>query len=493
MMKKGILIVCMMLGLAAFAQPTAENVSILGSGLYNSTTAETTTLTGFYYFNAEDPANDVENGTTYQWYRNGSVITGATANTYTLTADDVAKAITFQVVPVANGDTDNAGPSVTSDPVTIASTSLTNYEIGNKETLSLSSDADYLNMTGNNNASGLTVDSAVTVHIYGDLDLTNVTKFVMNVAGALVIHGKVIVNNQFDLDVASSGSLSVESGVDAGAGADLDVSGNVTVGGDVSLAGTATLNMDTDGVLDISGDFDLGTTTVINTMLGSEIMVGGDLLAKGSGASVNGDGTLSVAGYTNDMVTVAPSVNNSTTLLPIELTTFTANVQSGSVQVFWSTASEENNDYFTLERSVDGVSFEEIYYEAGAGNSSVTLSYNYSDMPEAAGMYYYRLKQTDYDGACTYSDVVSVNFALETVRESAQVWVSGAGLHIAFEESVRQVNVQLVNLAGQLLGQESFNEGANFQINTQNLQTGLTLVILRSGEELLKTQKVFIP
>jgi hypothetical protein len=96
--------------------------------------------------------------------------------------------------------------------------------------------------------------------------------------------------------------------------------------------------------------------------------------------------------------------------LPIELISFSAIPLEKEVQLNWSTASETNNDYFTIERSTNGIDFEEIENLAGAGNSSVILDYSAIDKNPILGTSYYRLKQTDFNGDFSYSDIVSVQF-----------------------------------------------------------------------------------
>jgi hypothetical protein len=99
-------------------------------------------------------------------------------------------------------------------------------------------------------------------------------------------------------------------------------------------------------------------------------------------------------------------------MLPIELVNFDAVYNGKSVDTKWSTASELNNDYFTLERSSDGQTFTEITRvasKANGGNSSSMLSYGYTDQDIHAGTYYYRLKQTDKDLRSEFSSVVPVS------------------------------------------------------------------------------------
>ncbi len=96
--------------------------------------------------------------------------------------------------------------------------------------------------------------------------------------------------------------------------------------------------------------------------------------------------------------------------LPIELLNFNA-VQSGSaVDVYWSTASETNNDYFTIERTIDNLNFEKVKDIKGVGNSTTICSYCFMDECPYEGTSYYRLRQRDYDGTETYSDIKRVEF-----------------------------------------------------------------------------------
>jgi|SRR6185312_11534433 len=94
--------------------------------------------------------------------------------------------------------------------------------------------------------------------------------------------------------------------------------------------------------------------------------------------------------------------------LPITLLTFNAVRSQNVVLLNWSTATETNNKEFTIERTTDKENWMTVATVKGAGNSSKVLYYNATDENPADGISYYRLKQTDYDGAFTYSAVVAV-------------------------------------------------------------------------------------
>lgn len=99
--------------------------------------------------------------------------------------------------------------------------------------------------------------------------------------------------------------------------------------------------------------------------------------------------------------------------LPIELTFFKARAVSNTVDLTWQTASEINNDYFTLERSRDGHEFTPIGTVPGAGNTTTKRDYKFTDYSPLNGTAFYRLRQTDYDGTTTTSEIKKVNIAAD--------------------------------------------------------------------------------
>ena len=96
-----------------------------------------------------------------------------------------------------------------------------------------------------------------------------------------------------------------------------------------------------------------------------------------------------------------------TVSLPITLIEFKGSPEERCNLIEWTTASEQNNDFFTLEKTSDGVDYEIVSIMNGAGNSNMVLDYHYEEY-QPWDMTYYRLKQTDFDGKFVYSDLISV-------------------------------------------------------------------------------------
>lgn len=107
--------------------------------------------------------------------------------------------------------------------------------------------------------------------------------------------------------------------------------------------------------------------------------------------------------------TFSASIPVSVGTLPIDLTSFTGKILGPYNMICWTTASESNNDYFTLEKTEDGVTFETVGIEHGAGDSYTELSYTMIDEHVKNVVNYYRLKQTDLDGENKCTDFISIN------------------------------------------------------------------------------------
>ena len=102
--------------------------------------------------------------------------------------------------------------------------------------------------------------------------------------------------------------------------------------------------------------------------------------------------------------------NTSDSLLSIELTLFTGNKIDNFVNnLKWTMVSEVNCDYFIIERTIDGIQFEELGKVNGGGNSTDLHDYSYQDRGFSNEINYYRLKEVDFDGNYSYSELISID------------------------------------------------------------------------------------
>ncbi len=105
------------------------------------------------------------------------------------------------------------------------------------------------------------------------------------------------------------------------------------------------------------------------------------------------------------------ALSDSSTPLPIELLSFEAQQSGNEVKLNWATATELNNDFFTVERLNDADGFDVVLTHPGKGTTNEVSRYEVFDRSPRVGKNYYRLKQTDFDGQYSYSDIVMVEFA----------------------------------------------------------------------------------
>ena len=103
-------------------------------------------------------------------------------------------------------------------------------------------------------------------------------------------------------------------------------------------------------------------------------------------------------------------LNNAGNILPVELSSFIGSSKIKTIDLHWSTPSENNNDYFAIERSSNGIDFEKINQVDGKGTSTILSNYNWTDQSPKNGMNYYRLRKVDYSGDKTYSKIIVIEF-----------------------------------------------------------------------------------
>ncbi len=102
-------------------------------------------------------------------------------------------------------------------------------------------------------------------------------------------------------------------------------------------------------------------------------------------------------------------ISTSSIVLPIDLLFFTGECNNNNIVLKWATASETNNEYFTVERSEDGSQWEAVGTVKSTGNSSITQNYSYTIGETSDKISYFRLKQTDLDGNFKYFNTIPVN------------------------------------------------------------------------------------
>lgn len=178
------------------------------------------------------------------------------------------------------------------------------------------------------------------------------------------------------------------------------------------------------------------------------------------------------------------------TPLPIQLHSFEAELLNpNKVQLEWITMSEKNNDFFTIERSQDGVYWEEIGFVDGAGTSNETIVYTEYDLDPYYGVSYYRIKQTDFDGKQSYSKVESItNKEIRNIK----IYPNPANDMLYIEYGVDDdLEVEIYNSLGQLERLDMKNVHGRVSLNVSSLSAGVYMVVLKS-EGYTQSEKLVI-
>jgi len=164
----------------------------------------------------------------------------------------------------------------------------------------------------------------------------------------------------------------------------------------------------------------------------------------------------------------------STTILPITLVNFDAELLNREVRLHWETASEENSDYFLIERSQNGLDWEKVSTKKAAINSNSTLNYEDFDKHPYPESSYYRLKLYDIDGSYTTSNIVSVNYK----KDELNIFPNPASNTLSIRgKSIGEISI--IDVTGKdVTNQTSFLNASNsfVQLDIQNLTQGLYFV-----------------
>jgi hypothetical protein len=153
--------------------------------------------------------------------------------------------------------------------------------------------------------------------------------------------------------------------------------------------------------------------------------------------------------------TVAGPAVLACSVLPVTLINFEANYSSKGVELNWSTASEVNNDYFKIERSRDAENFETAGILNGNGSTDIRHDYSFTDDAPLAGISYYRLAQTDYDGTVSYSDILAVKNKPQTLAVESYYSATENNIHSTiFCSTVSDCTIELINAYGTMVSQK---------------------------------------
>ncbi len=193
----------------------------------------------------------------------------------------------------------------------------------------------------------------------------------------------------------------------------------------------------------------------------------------GQKASANptpdGDGKVSLSNL--EMVRFMPQSS-----LAVELLDFQGKTVKNGVDLTWTTASEKNNDYYTIERSTDGTTFEAVGKVKGNGTTTVTNNYQFHVASDATAgnnsVTYFRLKQTDFDRTSTTSNIIAIS--LNGDEQSIKIYPNPSNANtVSLELNENVEAVTLTNAIGQTVFQQKTNGQIFLTIDVTALAMGV--------------------
>ncbi|HRQ29971.1 MAG TPA: T9SS type A sorting domain-containing protein [Saprospiraceae bacterium] len=184
--------------------------------------------------------------------------------------------------------------------------------------------------------------------------------------------------------------------------------------------------------------------------------------------------------------TVYTNCNSCSMTLPVELGSFEVKVVNHQVELFWTTESEQNSDYFNIERSKNGIDWEKLITINGAGSSVRSLEYRATDDSPFEGISYYRLSQTDQDGITVYYDIQVVEMGQSSGE--VNIYPNPAKNELFIDSSEDDCQVEMLNSYGQVV----FKGERLNRLNVRDYSNGTYFIKIYTEQSFPVIQKVII-
>jgi len=179
-------------------------------------------------------------------------------------------------------------------------------------------------------------------------------------------------------------------------------------------------------------------------------------------------------------------------LLPIKIEYFEAELYNNVVELSWKTTAEINNDYFTIERSNNGIDFVVIAKIEGAGNSSESHLYSYIDEENLSGINYYRLKQTDFDGKSEYFDVVSITNEVAVAEANIDVYPNPNNGNFSISINTSKTTCySILDSTGRIVSNGTLNSFEN-NIDISNMPKGIYFLMTGNSNDFSNTTRIIV-
>lgn len=307
----------------------------------------------------------------------------------------------------------------------------------------------------------------------------------------IIINHSIVLNDV--LDVKAGTTITIKNG------------DTLTVNGNIIFNNGSNITVEFGGVLLINGSFtNNNNSTDVN--INGKVIINGDYNG-GTGSQLGGTGSMDITGTVNTTgtgsvfgsttdCTVACSNSNDCNLdcgiaLPIQLISFDGKSYENSIKLEWITASEHNNDYFTIEKYKYGF-WDVIGTIDGSGNTSYATWYEFMDNLPNNGSNIYKLTQTDYDGKKESFSPISIYHERPDQRKDMLVYPSPIKVNNNFNIEFIDINskeilIVVMDVLGKVYIEKviyNYFNGQVISMNTTTLSSGVYLVIGSNKKDL---------
>jgi hypothetical protein len=203
-----------------------------------------------------------------------------------------------------------------------------------------------------------------------------------------------------------------------------------------------------------------------------------DLYVLKNGFALSHIAAFSVANVNGDLT----SCSYPFSVLPVLWQNFTATEQKNeTVSVAWEVSQQINDKGYYVERSADGINWNQLGFVASSGNSEGTAQYFFTDESPASGKNYYRISEVDMDGKENYSEIRTANIDNNSAT-TVSVWPNPATdvIHVQTNNETYSI-ARIYNQSGALIGETKIQAGVN-TINVSNLSFGVYIINIKAAD-----------
>lgn len=214
-------------------------------------------------------------------------------------------------------------------------------------------------------------------------------------------------------------------------------------------------------------------------------------LGRGSGSSSNNtSGSIYTSSNVSNFSPFTLGSNSNSNPLPIVLLDFNAKAIENAINITWKTAAELNNDYYNVEKSLDGINWTVISTIKGIGTTESISEYGTIDANPVNGVQFYRLKQVDFNGQFEYSSIVPVKFSGLANKINLFPSPATTTLNVSLDNPENsEVTVNIYNSLGQIV-MTANTLSSNLTLDIAELQAGVYVVEIVCNGELTQSKLI---